>query len=62
MSKTTKCSLKIKNKIFIKNITTKDVIYVGSQTKTENGIDMIFEADFKEYQSKSEKTEERSNV
>ena len=42
--------------------TTKDVIYVGSQTKTENGIDMIFEADFKEYQSKSEKTEERSNV
>ena len=48
--------------IFIKNITTKDVIYVGSQTKTENGIDMIFEANFKEYQSKSEKTEERSNV
>ena len=48
--------------IFIKNITTKDVIYVGSQAKTENGIDILFEADFKEYQSDhSEETKEGSS-
>ncbi|USF30402.1 TRAP transporter small permease [Clostridium sp. MD294] len=48
--------------MFVKNITVKDVIYVGSQSKTENGVDIIFEADLKEYKSEEmEKTTERSS-
>lgn len=48
--------------MFVKNITVKDVIYVGSQAKTENGVDVIFEADLKEYKSDEvEKTTERSS-
>lgn len=50
--------------IFIKNITTKNEIYVGSQTKTENGIDMIFEADLREYKANEieKETEGSSDV